>query len=56
MPLSFKKRTIDKVYTKEMLDGLRESPWGSTQREQKLDLSLDKTTIKKLIIIVKKIT
>lgn len=33
--VKFQKRTIDKVYTKEFLDGPRESPWGSTQREQK---------------------
>ncbi len=33
--VKFQKRTIDKVYTKEYLDGFRESPWGTTQREQK---------------------
>ena len=33
--VKFQKRTIDLVYTKEMLDGHRESPWGNTQREQK---------------------
>lgn len=33
--VKFQKRTIDKVYTKEYLDGYRESPWGTTQREQK---------------------
>lgn len=33
--VKFQKRTIDKVYTKELLDGLRESPWGKTQRAQK---------------------
>ena len=33
--VKFQKRTIDKVYTKEYLDGPRESPWGTTQREQK---------------------
>ncbi len=33
--VKFQKRTIDKVYTKEMLDRPRESPWGTTQREQK---------------------
>ena len=25
--VKFQKRTIDKVYTKEYLDGFRESPW-----------------------------
>ncbi len=33
--VKFQKRTIDKVYTQEFLAGLRESPWGTTQREQK---------------------
>ena len=33
--VKFQKRTIDLVYSKEMLDGPRESPWGTTQREQK---------------------
>ena len=33
--VKFQKRTVDKVYTKEYLDGPRKSPWGTTQREQK---------------------
>lgn len=33
--VKFQKRTIELVYSKEMLDSLRESPWGTTQREQK---------------------
>lgn len=33
--VKFQKRSIDLVYTKEFLDLPRESPWGSTQREQK---------------------
>ena len=33
--VKFQKRTVDKVYSKEILDGPRESPWGTTQREQK---------------------
>jgi len=33
--VKFQKRTIDKVYTRELLDSLRESPWGKTQRAQK---------------------
>lgn len=33
--VKFQKRTIDLVYSKELLDGERESPWGTTQREQK---------------------
>ena len=38
--VKFQKRTIDLVYTKAFLDGLRDSPWGTTQREQKEGLEL----------------
>ena len=40
--VKFQKRDIDLVYTKEMLDSERESPWGTTQREQKQGLEFDK--------------
>ena len=40
--VKFQKRTINKVYTKEYLDGYRESPWGTTQREQKEGLEFGK--------------
>jgi len=33
--VKFQKRTVDLVYTKEELDKPRESPWGSTNRQQK---------------------
>ena len=33
--VKFQKRTIDLVYTKEMLNLPRKSPWGTTQRVQK---------------------
>ncbi len=33
--VKFQKRTIEKVYSKEILDSPRESPWGTTQRDQK---------------------
>lgn len=41
--VKFQKRTIDLVYSKEMLDSFRESPWGNTQRAQKegLEFGLD---------------
>ncbi|GAI80680.1 unnamed protein product, partial [marine sediment metagenome] len=41
--VKFQKRTIDLVYSKEMLDSPRQSPWGTTQRAQKegLELGLD---------------
>jgi N-acetylneuraminate synthase len=33
--VKFQKRDLKKVYKQEFLDSPRESPWGSTQREQK---------------------
>jgi N-acetylneuraminate synthase len=39
--VKFQKRDIDKVYTQEFLDSHRESPWGVTQREQKMGLEFD---------------
>lgn len=40
--VKFQKRTIDKVYSKELLDSPRQSPWGTTQREQKEGLEFGK--------------
>ncbi|MBT5400327.1 N-acetylneuraminate synthase [bacterium] len=41
--VKFQKRDLDQVYTQEFLDSPRESPWGTTQREQKsgLEFSAD---------------
>lgn len=39
--VKFQKRTIDKVYLKEVLDSPRESPWGTTTREQKIGLEFN---------------
>lgn len=36
--VKFQKRTIEKVYTKDELDKPRESPWGNTNRDQKIGL------------------
>ena len=36
--VKFQKRSIEIVYTKDFLDGPRESPWGKTQRDQKMGL------------------
>jgi len=36
--VKFQKRTVEEVYSKEELDKPRESPWGTTNREQKLGL------------------
>tara|TARA_B100001964_G_scaffold244654_1_gene327138 strand:- start:1300 stop:2136 length:837 start_codon:yes stop_codon:yes gene_type:complete len=40
--VKFQKRNVEKVYSKEFLDSSRESPWGTTQRDQKLGLELDR--------------
>jgi N-acetylneuraminate synthase len=40
--VKFQKRTIDIVYTSEELDTYRESPWGTTNREQKEGLEFGK--------------
>ena len=38
--VKFQKRSVDQVYSSEVLDAPRESPWGTTTREQKLGLEL----------------
>ena len=40
--VKFQKRTIEKVYSSEILDSARESPWGKTTRDQKLGLEFEK--------------
>jgi N-acetylneuraminate synthase len=40
--IKLQKRTVDKVYSKEVLDSPRESPWGTNTREQKLGLEFGK--------------
>jgi len=40
--VKFQKRDIESVYSKEMLDSYRESPWGKTQRDQKMGLEFNK--------------
>ena len=41
--VKFQKRTIDIVYDKKTLDTPRESPWGTTTREQKFGLEFEKS-------------
>jgi N-acetylneuraminate synthase len=36
--VKFQKRDVNKVYSKKVLDSPRDSPWGTTTREQKLGL------------------
>ena len=40
--VKFQKRDLDIVYTKDLLDSARESPWGTTQRDQKKGLEFEK--------------
>lgn len=40
--VKFQKRDIDVVYTQDYLDSARQSPWGSTQRDQKAGLEFEK--------------
>ena len=40
--VKFQKRDLDKVYTEEFLNSSRESPWGNTQRDQKMGLEFSK--------------
>ena len=39
--VKFQKRDIELVYSKETLDAPRESPWGTTQRDQKKGLEFE---------------
>ncbi len=39
--VKFQKRTIEKVYSKEILDSPRESQWGNTTRDQKIGLEFN---------------
>jgi len=39
--VKLQKRDLDHVYTQELLNSPRESPWGTTQREQKEGLEFD---------------
>lgn len=41
--VKFQKRTIEIVYSPDVLDTPRESPWGTTTREQKVGLEFEKT-------------
>ena len=40
--VKFQKRTVEKVYSKDVLDSPRESQWGTTTRDQKLGLEFEK--------------
>ena len=46
--VKFQKRNVEKTYSKKMLDSPRESPWGKTQREQKLGLEFSEEQYKEI--------
>ena len=46
--VKFQKRTVDKVYTKEFLESPRESPWGTTQLDQKQGLEFSASEYKEI--------
>jgi len=46
--VKFQKRTVEKVYSKDVLDAQRDSLWGTTNREQKLGLEFNKKEYDKI--------
>ena len=46
--VKFQKRTIEKVYTESFLSSYRESPWGTTQRDQKEGLEFNEKEYKEI--------
>ena len=44
--VKFQKRNVEKVYTQEFLSQPRESPWGTTQRDQKMGLEFSEKEYK----------
>ena len=44
--VKFQKRDINVVYSKEFLEGYRESPWGKKQKDQKLGLEFNEAQYK----------
>ena len=52
--VKFQKRDIDLVYSKKVLDSHRESPWGSTQRQQKEGLEFKKKEYDEIDLYCKK--
>jgi N-acetylneuraminate synthase len=46
--VKFQKRDVNLVYSEEILDAPRESPWGNTTREQKNGLELNSDDYKEI--------
>ena len=40
--VKFQKREVEDVYSKKFLESFRDSPWGKTQRDQKMGLEFNK--------------
>lgn len=53
--VKFQKRDLDLVYSKEVLDQKRESPWGHTNRDQKKGLEFGKKEYDEINIFCKKV-
>lgn len=53
--VKFQKRSLEKVYSKEELDKLRESPWGTTNRQQKEGLEFNADEYKEIDEYCKKV-
>ena len=53
--VKFQKRDLDLVYSKEVLDQKRESPWGNTNRDQKKGLEFGKKEYDEIDEFCKKI-
>ena len=51
--VKFQKRTVEKVYSKEVLDSPRDSPWGTTTREQKNGLEFSKNEYNIIELFIK---
>ena len=53
--VKFQKRTLEKVYTTEELDKQRESPWGTTNRQQKEGLEFGQQEFEQIDSYCKKL-
>jgi N-acetylneuraminate synthase len=52
--VKFQKRSVDKVYSREFLDSPRESPWGTTVRDQKMALEFGREQYEEIDRICKR--
>jgi len=52
--VKFQKRDINEVYTDDFLSSLRDSPWGTTQRDQKLGIEFSADEYREIDLYCKK--